>query len=100
MMGKVSTLILQGLAEAVEHAKGRDTGARERIVMVPIAVDVRAIRKQLGLGRREFAAQFGFSRRTLEKWETGERMPEAPARAYLTVIARDPEAVRRALEAA
>ncbi len=35
--------------------------------------------------------------RTLEKWERGERIPEAPTRAYLTVIANNPKAVIDAL---
>ena len=30
-------------------------------------------------------------------WEQGRCEPDQPARAYLTVIARDPEAVQRAL---
>jgi putative transcriptional regulator len=36
---------------------------------------------------------------TLTKWETGERQPEGPARAYLTVIDRNPKAVEQALSA-
>jgi putative transcriptional regulator len=102
MTSDLGDMLLEGLAEAVEHAKGRKTKARERIVVVevPDRVDVAAIRKKLGLGRAQFAARFGFSVRTLAKWETGERVPEGPARAYLTVIAREPEAVQRALAAA
>jgi putative transcriptional regulator len=37
--------------------------------------------------------------RNLERLEQGRSEPDQPARAYLTVIARDPEGVRRALEA-
>jgi putative transcriptional regulator len=40
------------------------------------------------------------SLRTLQKWENGERQPEGPARAYLTVIDRNPAAVVAALTAA
>ncbi|HLY58894.1 MAG TPA: helix-turn-helix domain-containing protein [Stellaceae bacterium] len=98
-MNDLGEMLLEGLREAVEHAKGAGTSARETVVMVPDRVDVVAIRRRLGLGRAQFAARFGFSVRTVTKWETGERTPEGPARAYLTVIAREPEAVRRALEA-
>ena len=35
----------------------------------------------------------------LRDWEQGRSAPDQPARAYLTVIARDPEGVRRALPA-
>jgi DNA-binding transcriptional regulator YiaG len=34
---------------------------------------------------------------SLEKWERGERVPEGPTRAYLTVIERNPTAVIDAL---
>jgi len=36
---------------------------------------------------------------TLRDWGQGRSEPDQPARAYLTVIAHDPEGVRRALEA-
>jgi hypothetical protein len=50
-----------------------------------------------GKGKSEFAKLFGLSKRTLEHWEHGRRIPSGPARAFLTVIAREPDAVRRAL---
>ncbi len=101
-MDKLGAMLLEGLEEAVAHARGDKTAARERVVMVrvPDRIDVAAIRSRLGLSRPAFAARFGFSVKTLTKWETGERQPEGPARAYLTVIARDPDAVERALSAA
>jgi putative transcriptional regulator len=34
---------------------------------------------------------------TLRDWEQGRCEPDQPAKAYLTVIARDPEGVDRAL---
>ena len=45
----------------------------------------------------EFANQFGFKVSTLQDWEQKRRNPEAPARALLMVIAKEPEAVKRAL---
>ncbi len=50
-------------------------------VNAPDRIGVAAIRARLGLSRPKFAAQFGFTVRTLAKWETGERQPEGPARA-------------------
>jgi len=58
---------------------------------------VRSLRSKLGLSQAEFAIKFGFSIRTLQKWETGERCPEGPARAYLMVISEIPEQVSGAL---
>ena len=45
--------------------------------------------------RAQLARRLG----TLRDWEQGAAEPDQAARAYLKVIACDPEAVRRALEA-
>ncbi len=57
------------------------------------------IRRALGLTQAEFAARFQIPLGTLRDWEEGAAEPDQPARAHLKVIARDPEAVRRALNA-
>jgi putative transcriptional regulator len=61
------------------------------------AADVRAIREKTGLSQAAFAAAFCLNRRTLQDWEQGKAVPDVAVRAYLTVIDRNPEAVRRAL---
>jgi putative transcriptional regulator len=61
---------------------------------------VKIIRRALGLTQEEFAARYRIPVGTLRDWEQGRTEPDQPARAYLTVIARDPEAVRRALSLA
>jgi putative transcriptional regulator len=55
------------------------------------------IRRALKLSQEEFAARFQVPLGTLRDWEQGRKEPDAAARAYLKVIARDPEAVRKAL---
>jgi len=96
-MSKVGESLLRGAKEALAYAKGHIQGAKAHKIKVPKQIDVRAIRTQLHMSRDEFAESFGFSIRTLEKWEQGSRQPEGPTRAYLTVIARKPEAVKSAL---
>ncbi len=51
------------------------------------------------MSQAAFAAAFGLSLSTLRKWEQEGREPEGPARAYLKVIAHNPQAVREALAA-
>ena len=58
---------------------------------------VKLIRRALGLTQEEFAGRFHIPLGTLRDWEQGAAVPDQSARAYLTVIARDPEAVRKAL---
>jgi putative transcriptional regulator len=60
----------------------------------------RIIRRALGLTQQEFAARFRIPVGTLRDWEQGAAEPDQAARAYLTVIARNPKAVTEALEAA
>jgi len=63
------------------------------------AARARILRRALGLTQEEFAARYRIPIGTLRDWEQGRAQPDQPARAYLTVIAHDPEGVRRALEA-
>ena len=63
----------------------------------PKPVDVKAIRKRVKMSQSEFARAYGISKRALQEWEQGGRQPDSAARAYLTVIAREPAVVRRAL---
>ena len=58
---------------------------------------VKIIRRALGLTQEEFAKQFHIPIGTLRDWEQDRNSPDTAAEAYLRVIARDPEAVRRAL---
>lgn len=58
---------------------------------------VRVIRRALGLSQEEFATRFHIPLGTLRDWEQGRKEPDAAARAYLTVIGRNPAAVRDAL---
>jgi putative transcriptional regulator len=57
----------------------------------------RSLRRALALTQEEFAARYRIPLGTLRDWEQGRCEPDQPARAYLTVIARDPEGVRRVL---
>jgi putative transcriptional regulator len=90
--------IIAGLREARAYVRGERTRARVTTVMVPL-IDVKAVRRKLGMSQREFALRFGFPLGTLRGWELGRRMPAGAARVLLTVIAREPKAVMRALEA-
>ena len=84
--------LLEGLQDALAHAKG--ARRRTHIVQVP---DVRAIRERLKMTQHEFARAYRIPLATLKGWEQGRRRPDAPAAAYLQVIARKPKAARDAL---
>ncbi len=58
---------------------------------------VKVIRRALQLTQEQFAERFQIPLGTLRDWEQGAAIPDQSARAYLTVIARDPDAVTKAL---
>lgn len=101
-MTKVGDELIQGMENAVAHARGRKRIARKTVVAVtvPDAVDVRRIRRKLRMTQEEFALRYGFSVKNIRNWEQGIRQPEGPARAYLVVIDREPKMVERALNPA
>ena len=61
---------------------------------------VRIVRRALQLTQEEFAARYQIAIGTLRDWEQDRYEPDGAAKAYLKVIAREPELVRRALERA
>jgi len=86
--------LMHGLDEVEAFLGGQQEGYR---VTVPETVDVKKIRKRLKMTQMRFSSTFGFSLDAVKHWEGGRRRPEAAARAFLTVIDRNPEAVLDAL---
>ena len=84
--------------EEVTTAANADPDAQllipDRFPRVP---RTKTIRRALGLTQEEFALAYHIPLGTLRDWEQGRCEPDQPARAYLKVIARDPEGVKRAL---
>src|ERR1700687_965827 len=89
--------IVQGMTEAIAIANGEAGPATYR-VHVPAEVDVKCIRKKVGLTQPEFAARFGFNVARVRDWEQGRSRPDGALRAYLIVIDRKPEVVKEALQ--
>lgn len=83
--------------DAVEKAARRDRDAHplseadlKRMRQTPSA---KIIRRALELTQEEFALRYHIPLGTLRDWEQGRAEPDQPARAYLTLIARDPDRV-------
>lgn len=68
--------------------------ARGRRVVV-----VRDLRRRLGLTQDEFARRYHLPVGTVRDWEQGRSMPDAPARAFLQAIAKEPDLLARLLAA-
>jgi putative transcriptional regulator len=61
---------------------------------------VKALRQRLGMTQVEFAEAFRLPISTLRDWEQRRSTPDAPARALLQAIEREPETMRRLLSTA
>jgi putative transcriptional regulator len=93
-MARVFEDLKQGLTEIDDYLGGKQAGFK---VTVPAEIDVKSIRKGLHMTQASFSSAFGFSLDAVKHWEGGRRTPEASARAFLTVIAKNPTAVISAL---
>jgi len=87
--------------EAIEAAARADRDAQpltsddlKRMKRTPQA---KIIRRALALTQEEFAVRYHIPLGTLRDWEQGRAEPDQATRAYLKVIAREPERVERVL---
>jgi putative transcriptional regulator len=61
------------------------------------AAIARSVCQRLGISQAEFSARYHVPTGTLRDWEQNRKQPDAPALAYLRVIAQEPAMVARAL---
>lgn len=88
--------IEDGLREALTWRRGGT--ALETVHIDPMPPErIRAIYRSVARSAKDFERKFGVPAATLNNWLQGRRHPDPASRAYLTVIARDPDAVARAL---
>jgi putative transcriptional regulator len=73
-------------------------GTPEREAYLKRIPQVAVMRRVLGLTQMEFAQRFHIPIEALMEWERGKSEPDQATRAYLRVIARNPEAVAEALK--
>jgi putative transcriptional regulator len=85
------------LVEGMKLVLAHQRGEIELEQVWPKPIDVKAIRKTTKMSQAEFSQAYRISKRALQEWEQGGRQPDSAARAYLTVIAKEPAVVRRAL---
>jgi len=93
---KLGIALEQSAREILAHIKG-DARQPSRCVVLPDDVDAKAIRTKARMSQAQFARAFCINPRTLQEWEQGRRKPDATTRAYLAVIARNPEGALKAL---
>ena len=90
-MSTIGEELIQSFNEALAHARGKGP-ATIHTVLTP-----REVRERINLTQAQMAPLMGMSVSGYRKWEQGTRRVSGPAATLLQVIAREPEAVKRAL---
>src|SRR5580658_8408099 len=67
--------IVKGLKQAAANFRG-EKKLRGDQYHIPDDLDVRAVRRRIGLSQAEFAGRFALNPRTVQEWEQGRSEPE------------------------
>ena len=92
--GRIEPAVVDATTEAQIASQQHEDDAE---VINEVARYVRQIRTRLVLSQAEFARRMNVSRRTIQDWEQGKRVPKGAARALLRVLDKAPEAALRVL---
>jgi putative transcriptional regulator len=95
-MSKLGKKLIAAAHEGIAIARGEADPSTYRL-HIPAQIDVRAMRRRLGMTQEAFALRYGLSIARVRDWEQGRSSPDGAVRAYLMVIEKEPEAVERAL---
>jgi putative transcriptional regulator len=98
-MTSLGKRLIRAAEQSKNIARG-ETDPSSYKVHVPAEIDVKAIRQALKMTQAEFSARYGFPLGTLRDREQSKGKPDTSARVLLLVIAKEPQAVERALKAA
>ena len=91
-MSKMYESLMEGLMEDLQDIQkyGEPQGRKTVIEYSPVkeytAAEVRSIRKDLGVTQPAFAKCLGVSKKTVEKWESGDNIPSGPASRLLDLF--------------
>lgn len=89
--------IKKGLNEAIEFSQGK--AVKAKINKINPQIDVKDIRKNIGITQRDFALSLGISLATLRHWERGDRVPQGPGLVLLHLVKQDPKTIFKLLGA-
>jgi putative transcriptional regulator len=93
-MSTTGKRLIDAATEAASIARGERKAAR---LHIPAEIDVRAVRQKFKLSQEDFASEFGFSLTQIRDWEQARSRPIGGVRAYIMLIDRDGEAIRKLL---
>ena len=96
-MTKFGDDLIASMSEALAHARGEAVPGLVVHEVDTETIDPKAIRMSLHLTQERMAEVMGTSLSGYRKWEQSQRTPSGAARTLLRVMAKEPQAVLRAL---
>ena len=84
-MSEMFESLMEGLQEDLKDIRqyGEPQGRKTVIEYIPVkeytATEVKSIRRDAGVSQAAFAKCLGVSKKTVEKWESGDNIPSGPA---------------------
>lgn len=94
MSADIFNKIAEGLREARAIARNEKEPAR---LFIPAEIDVKRVRKKIGMTQDMFASSFGFTIDQIRNWEQGRSRPLQSNRAFLMFIDQSPDIVLQAI---
>lgn len=93
------TVVELPMVESIDALRSEMSACKVELKVIPPPpkVDTRRVRAKNHMSQEQFALEFSLELSTLRNWEQGRSEPDTAANAYLLMIDRDPDAVRRAL---
>ena len=91
-MSDIYESLMTGLLEDLHDIQeyGEPQGRKTVIEYSPVkeysAAEVKAVRKDFGVSQSAFAKCLGVSKKTVEKWESGDNIPSGPASRLLDLF--------------
>ena len=80
----------QGLEEAIDYEKGKGKAKVQTYMIMPVKeysnVEIKEIRKKVGMTQSVFASYMGVSKKTVEAWEGGRTHPTGPAFRLINIL--------------
>lgn len=95
--GRLDTMTDDEVVAAARSDPSAQPLTPEQLAKMRRVPRVRVVRQQLGMTQAEFADAFHLPITTLRDWEQHRSVPDAPARALLLAIERNPKVMRKLL---
>ena len=93
-MSKAGKRLLDSARQARQIARG---DIKPASVHIPAEINVKAIRQKIRTTQDDFASEFGFTINQIRDWEQARSRPLGSHRAYLMLINRHADLVRKLL---